>query len=691
MRKASPLMLSLVFACAGPGSLPAHHDLVIYGGTSAAVIAAVQAKEMGRSVVIVCPEAHLGGLTASGLGWTDSGNKAVIGGRSRAFYARLKEHYDQPGAWREQEPTECAHYRPEADAIWVFEPHVAEALFEELVAEAGIEVLRGRWLDRDGGVSKVKERITSIRTLSGEVFEGSIFIDATYEGDLMAAAGVDYHVGREANSVHGETLNGVQTRNAKSHQFRARVDPYVTPGDPQSGLLPRIHAGGPGEEGSGDDKLQAYNYRLCMTDAPSNRVPFAKPDGYDAREYEVLLRYLLSGARHVFGKFDPMPNRKTDTNNHGPFSTDNIGENHDYPEASYERRREILAEHETYQRGYLWFLANDPRVPGDVRERMGRWGLAADEFTDNENWPHQIYVREARRMVSDFVMTERHLRAQSPTPSPIGMGSYNMDSHNVQRYVAFDADGAAYVRNEGDIQIHPGGPYPISFEAIVPKRAQCSNLLVPVCLSSSHIAYGSIRMEPVFMILGQSAATAAALALEAGVGVQDIDRDRLRARLLADGQVLELERPTREAPVERAIAIEEIAGLVCDDIDAVFTGAWLPSVSTPFFVGQGYRHDAYSSGDKSARFEVELPAPGRYEVQVGYSAHPNRATNVPVRVEHAGGTSALTLDQRRPPPIDRVFHSLGVFEFTDRVRVTLTNDGADGYVVADVVRCLSRP
>ena len=515
------------------------YDIVIYGGTSSALAAAVEGKRMGKSVVVVCPERHLGGLTAGGLGWTDSGNKAVVGGVSREFYQRVKKHYDRPEAWKWQKPEEYSRYRSEDDAIWVFEPHVAEKTFEDWISEAKVPVYRDRWLVRSGdGVNKDGARIVSITMRGGETYRGRIFIDATYEGDLMAAAGVAYHIGRESNAKYGETLNGVQKARARSHQFTAKIDPYVKPGEPSSGLLPRVHSGDPGKDGEGDHRVQAYTYRVCLTRVPENRVAFPKPQGYDPFQYELLLRDLQAGSRHVFGKFDPAPNAKTDTNNHGSFSTDNIGMNYDYPEASYERRREILAEHELYEKGYFYFLSTDPRVPDDVRQRMSQWGLARDEFLDNGYWPHQIYVREARRMVSDFVMTELHLRGIEPTPKPVGMGSYNMDSHNTQRYVARDADGRAYVRNEGDIQIDPGGPYPISYEAIVPRKDQCTNLLVPVCLSSSHIAYGSIRMEPVFMALGQAAATAAAMAIDAKLPVQDVDYDGLRGRLLADKAVL---------------------------------------------------------------------------------------------------------------------------------------------------------
>jgi len=512
------------------------YDIVIYGGTSSAVAAAVQAKRKGKTVVIVCPEKHLGGLTAGGLTWTDSGRKEAVGGISREFYQRMKKHYDKSDTWVYQKPGEYSRYRPDDDAMWVFEPHVAEQGFEELVAEHKIPVYRNEWLNRKGGVKKDGRRIISITMLSGKTYHGKMFIDATYEGDLMAAAGVSYHVGREGNDVYGETLNGVQTHNATKHQFEKPVDPYVKPGDPDSGLLPLIHSGNPGIEGTGDNRIQAYNFRMCLTKVTENRVPFPKPDNYDPMQYELLARYLDKGWRAIFAKFDPAPNSKTDTNNHGAFSTDNIGMNYDYPEATYKRRREIIKEHEDYQKGLMWFLAYDPRVPTDVREKTSQWGLAKDEFKDNGHWPHQIYVRESRRMIGDFVTTELHLRRIKPTPKPIGMGSYNMDSHNVQRYV--DENGNA--RNEGDIQINPGGPYPISYDAIVPKASECTNLLVPVCVSSSHIAYGSIRMEPVFMILGQSAATAAVLAIDDSIDVQDVDYSKLRSRLLADGQVLNL-------------------------------------------------------------------------------------------------------------------------------------------------------
>ena len=683
-RLATAIALTLAASATATADDPTY-DIVIYGGTSAGVIAAVQATRMGKSAVVVAPEKHLGGLTAGGLGWTDSGRKEVIGGLSREFYQRLKVHYDQPSAWRQQKPEDYRLYRPGDDAMWVFEPHVAEATFERLVEEHNIPVHRNAYLNRRSGVAKTGPRITAITTLDGKTFRGRMFIDATYEGDLMAAADVSYTVGRESNAQYGESLNGIQTARATKHQFESPVDPYVVPGDPSSGLLPKIHPDKPGVDGEADHRVQAYCFRMCLTDDPGNRLPFPKPDGYDPLHYELLARYLATGWRAAFKKFDPAPNRKTDTNNHGAFSTDNIGMNYDYPEASYERRREIIAEHEQYQKGLMYFLQNDSRVPGDVQEMMQRWGLAKDEFTDNGNWPHQIYVREARRMVSDYVHTEHDCRRQRPCPDPVGMGSYNMDSHNVQRYV----DENGHVRNEGDIQVSPGGPYLIAYRAIVPKHDECSNLLVPVCLSSSHIAYGSIRMEPVFMILGHSAAAAAALSIDNDVAVQHLDYAKLRKHLDTDGQVLEIPPGSVRAP---GLDPAKLPGLVIDDEQAIKTGNWGTSASVGGFVGIGYLHDGdEAKGRKSVRFEFDLPESGRYEVRVAYTANPNRATNVPVSIRHAGGETAKRVNQQQQPQIGKAFTSLGVYEFAAGTEssVTISNTDTDGYVVVDAVQLIA--
>jgi len=510
-------------------------DVIVYGGTSAGVIAAVQAAQMKRSVILVCPEKHLGGLSANGLGWTDTGDKSVIGGLARDFYHRVWLQYQKDEAWRWQKQSEYGNKgqgTPAMDqgerTMWIFEPHVAERIFEDYIREYRIPTDRSELLNRSSGVRKDGNRIVSITTLSGKTYAGKVFIDATYEGDLMAAARVSYTVGREANTAYGETWNGIQTGVFHhGHYFQKPIDPYVVAGNPSSGLLPRISSAPPGNKGDGDKRIQAYCFRMCLSEHPDNRVPFHKPEGYDAKQYELLLRVFATGWRETFDKFDPIPNRKTDTNNHGPFSTDNIGMNYDYPDTSYERRQEIHKEHELYQKGLMYFLANDPRVPEDVRAKMARYGLASDEFTDNGNWPYQMYIREARRMTGEYVLTEHEVLGRREAPKPIAMGSYTMDSHNVQRYVTPEG----FVQNEGDIGVHPPKPYRIPYGSIVPKKGECANLLVPVCLSCSHIAYGSVRMEPVFMCLGQSAALAAVLSIEGKQAVQEVDYARLSKEL----------------------------------------------------------------------------------------------------------------------------------------------------------------
>ena len=535
------LLLFLCISAIGQKSFRA--DIIIYGGNSSAIIAAVQAKKMGKSVIVVSPDKHLGGLSSGGLGFTDTGNKEVIGGLSREFYERIYTHYSKEENWKWQKRSEYGNKGQGTVAMdgtmrtmWIFEPHVAEQVFEDFAKEYELTIHRNEWLDRTkNGIRKKNESIHSIRTMSGKSYEGKMFIDATYEGDLMALAGVNYHVGREANAVYGEQYNGVQVGVFHHrHHFKDKISAYRIPGDSTSGLLPEISMDRPGPNGSGDTRIQAYCFRMCMSDHPDNRIPFEQPAGYDANRYELMARIYAGGWRESFEKVDLIPNRKSDTNNHGPFSTDFIGKNYDYPEASYQRRAEIIREHTTYQKGLMYYLQNDPHVPADVQEEMKKWGLAKDEFIDNGGWPHQLYIREARRMIGVFVMKEPDALGKTMVPKPIGMGSYALDSHNTQRFVTSEG----YVQNEGDIGVKPKKPYSISYDAITPKESECKNLLVPVCISSSHIAYGSIRMEPVFMILGQSAATAAVMAIDEKVSVQQLSYEKLKSTLLKDKQRL---------------------------------------------------------------------------------------------------------------------------------------------------------
>jgi hypothetical protein len=538
------------------------YDIVIYGGTSAGIAAAIQSSRMGMSVLVIEPSSRIGGLTTGGLGQTDIGNKQAIGGISREFYQNIKKYYAIPSNWKWQKSSEYmdggqTRTSEGEDAMWTFEPSAALKVYEEMMAPEKIDVVYKQQINRENGVKKQGQKIVEIEMESGQKYRGKMFIDATYEGDLMTTAGVTYTYGRESNKEYGETLNGVQANdigitlkrtvslNSIHHNFIDGVDPYVVKGNPSSGLLPFIVEGGPGIDGHGDKGIQAYCFRMTLTDHPENRIPFKKPDGYNELEYELLFRNYEAAEgpiEEMYPYGDPlvpwinssMPNRKTDTNNQKGFSTDFIGQNWDYPEASYEEREKIIEQHRDYQQGLMWTLAYHPRIPEKVRNVVSKWGTCKDEYEREDGWQQQLYIREARRMISDYVMTQRNCEGLEVAEDPISLAAYGMDSHQVQRYV--DANG--YVQNEGNVEAHGFSPYPISYRSIIPKKGECNNLLVPVCVSSTHIAFGSIRMEPVFMILGQSAATAAALAIENGTDVNSLDYNILKTRLLKDKQIL---------------------------------------------------------------------------------------------------------------------------------------------------------
>ncbi len=491
-------------------------DLCVYGGNSGGIIAAIAAKRKGLSVVLLEPGIHLGGLTTGGLGLTDIGNKFAIGGLSREFYRRVGHLYGQEENWR-------------------FEPGVAARAFREWMQELDITCHTRSFLD---SVEMADGCIQKITTENGISVAARQFIDASYEGDLMARAGVSTTVGREDNSRYGEIYNGSQSLD--KHQFDLPVDPYVVEGDPASGLLPGIDPE-PHVPGQGDKRVQAYNFRLCLTDNPDNRVRLTEPEGYDRTDYELLIRYNKAGYRQHFGKFDRLTNGKIDLNNCGAVSTDFIGMNHAFPEASYAERERIFQAHVKWSKGYLWFLATDPSVSPEFQKKFQDWGWTKDEFTATGGFSPALYVREARRLVGDVVMTEHHCTGRDKIDDPVSLAAYTMDSHNCRRIVV---DGK--VRNEGDVQIHSGPPYPVSYKSIIPKRGECRNLFVPFCLSASHIAFGSIRMEPVFMILAESSVEAAALAMEKGIAVQDVPYPELRERLLAAGQVIDPVPPAKD-------------------------------------------------------------------------------------------------------------------------------------------------
>ncbi len=548
------ITLSILVLLSGCGQVDLQenqYDLVVYGGTSAGLAAAIQSSRMGKTVVVLVPGNRVGGLTTGGLGQTDIGNKQAIGGISREFYQQIKKYYDEPAHWKWQEWKE---YRDggqtrtgeQEDAMWTFEPSAALEVYDGMLQQEKIEVRYQLRLDRKLGVRKDGGSIVSISMESGEVFHGKMFIDATYEGDLMATAGISYTIGREGNEQYGENLNGVQANdtsmtllgtvsaNGRNHNYVEGIDPYIIKGDKNSGALPYIDENGPGEAGAGDHRVQAYCFRMCLTDHPENRIPFARPGDYNELNYELLIRNYEAGFNYIPWINSKMPNRKTDSNNRTGFSTDFIGQNYRYPEASYEEREEITNRHRSYQQGLWWTLANHQRIPEEIRTEVSRWGTCKDEFEREDGWQQQLYVREARRMVSDHVMTQKHCEGIEVVEDAVGMAAYGMDSHHVQRYISKEG----YARNEGNVEAHVKGPYPVSYRSIIPKAAECDNLLVPVCLSATHIAFGSIRMEPVFMVMGQSAATAACLAIDDGIPVHKINYDKLRMKLIEDKQVL---------------------------------------------------------------------------------------------------------------------------------------------------------
>lgn len=518
MRTVVVLMLTAATAAAQQS-----YDLVVYGGTAAGVATAVSGARQGLKTALLEPRNQIGGMVSGGLSGTDVGRREVIGGFALEFYYRAGREYNLN--------------RHLQEIAWMPEPKVAEKIFRDMVREAGVTLLERHRLHEKNGVVKDGALIREIVMENGQRFIGKVFADCSYEGDLMAQAKVSYTFGREGTSQYGESLAGVRAQ-TPSHQFPIDIPAR----DEQGRLLPEVSAEPRGEPGSADKRIQAYNFRVIATNGADNRVPWPKPERYDPERYELLLRY-LNGMADYLGRpitFTDInlpriiPNGKADFNNRGGFSTDYIGKNYAYPDGDYATRERIWRDHEDYQKGYYYFLANDPRVPATVRDEINQWGLAKDEFAGNGHWPDQLYVREGRRMVSDFVASQKDLQAELMKPDVIGMGSYNSDSHNVQRFV--NAQG--FVENEGDVQV-PVKPYQIAYRVLTPKRSEVGNLLVPVCFSASHVAYSSMRMEPQYMILGHAAGIAAALSVAGGRSVQEIDVAELQRRLKNEGSVFE--------------------------------------------------------------------------------------------------------------------------------------------------------
>lgn len=619
-------------------------DVCIYGGTCAGVVAAIQADRMGKSVVLLEFGKHLGGLSSGGLSHTDGGDPDVCGGIAREFYQLIGQRS--------------------------FRPSEAEAAFEKLLEPTNVAVHKLAHLDK---VTKDGSRIVSVTMEDGLTVRAKQFIDTTYEGDLLARAEVSWHAGRETNSVYGETYNGIRMPGQGGHNWPESVDPYRVAGDPSSGLLPRVN-NDPGTPGNGDERIQAFCFRMWLT--PNNPLPFPKPNVYDDEQYELLARLFESGA-------DPKIQWSLDTNNHhlfsGAYFIDFVGGNYDWPNASWSERERIFQAHANYQIGVMWFLANSDRIPEPHRSQIRKWGLPSDEYVDTSGWTHQLYIREGRRMISDYVMTQSNCQGREVPQDSVGLASYNMDSHHCQMTVV---DGA--VRNEGNVEI-PVDPYPIAYRALTPRRDECTNLLVPVALSSSHIAFGSIRMEPVFMLLGQSAATAATHAIESDAAVQDVDYTKLRDRLLQDGQVLQYSGNVRHRSDGTGVDPKTLPGIVIDNEDAELIGPWQVNNVTHPRVGPTYVHDGnVAKGKCIAKYKVMLPNPGRYEVRARWPPNPNRATNVPITIRYGDELKTRIVNQKRIG--SKGFHSLGEYLLGESAIVEVSNQDADGYVIADAVQ-----
>lgn len=667
------LLALILFACSNNPEKAATYDICVYGDASAAVIAAYAAKMRGKSVLLISPDRHLGGLSASGLGATDIGNKYAVTGLGRDFYRRLGKIYDRFESW-------------------TFEPHRAEQVFQDYIREAGVEV----WYEyRLAGLEKEGTEIRSITVENAadpsapkRSVAARQFIDASYVGDLLARAGVSYTVGREANDAYGETLNGVQHQD--KHQFPPNdkepyyIDPYRIEGDPASGLCWGISPEPLSPNGTGDNKVQTYNYRLCITQNVDNQVPFSRPATYDSTRYELLRRLIQkrheAGMEHPLDRFYlsiiGMPNGKTDVNNNGPLSTDFIGMNYRYPEAGYDRRRQIEQEHEEYIRGLLYFLSHDSRLPEGIRKEMSSWGWAKDEFVDNDYFPYKMYIREARRMVGEYVMTEHNCVGKTVAEDPIGLAAYTMDSHNCQRVVVF-RDGKAMVQNEGDVQVGGFPPYPISYRSLTPKREECTNLLAPVCLSATHIAYGSIRMEPVFMVLGEVAALAASLAIDQGASVQEIDVAKLQT-ILADDPLLD--GPPADVLIDNA-----------DSARVKPAGAW---TLNRVWMGQ-YKTDCLfadnTAANTSIAFRLPVARAGRYRLYYYVPAPPyvEDATTewvetLPLTLRQGKAITSLTADIRANK---HDWAYLGALDLPagQELSLEIKTTGSAGYVPADAV------
>ncbi len=676
MKRLMPFFLALGLTSAVADTA----DVVIFGGTPAGLSAGIVAAREGASVVVIEPTRWIGGVVTGGLCKTDVGKQETIGGFPREYFAR------------------AAAIKPGAE-MWYADPSANLAAFEAMLKEAGVKVVKGQKLR---SATKEDGRLRSLTTEDGTTYEGKMFIDASYEGDLMAAAKVSYIVGRESREQYNEPLAGyhpmpIRPRTQEImesdcpsiggkgpsyiHGTPVSISALDEKGEPIFGVY-RSKA----EPGSADKRTQAYNFRICVTQREDIRVPFPKPAEYDAKKYELLLRLIKAYPGVRFGRLfhlGDVANGKYDLNAQGLFSTDYPGANTEYPDGDAKTRERIWRDHVQYTQGLLWFLCHDERVPASLREQANSWGLCKDEFADNGHWPYALYVREGRRMIGEYVLVQNDLQREIFKDDSVGMGSFVIDCHIVQRIVAEDGT----VRDEGSFQDAPALPYQIPYRSLTPKRSECANLLVPVCLSASHIAYCSLRMEPVYMAMGQAAGLAAVMANKAGVSVQELPVAALRTKLLEQKAVLEL------AALANMPRSAKLPGLVMDEQEAERAGHWIGSTFGMPVDGSS-RHDENSEkGKKSITYTLKVPNQGDYEVRVSYVTAGNRASNVPVTIRYADGEKTVRVNQKQAPSIDGLFTSLGRYSFTtDKPAVIIiSNEGTDGIVGADCVQLLKVP
>lgn len=643
-------------------------DVCVYGATAGGVSAACSAARLGKKVVLVDEGRHVGGMTSSGIGITDFGSREAVGGFALEFYQRMGKHYRRPESWG-------------------FEPRLAEQELQGMLKSSGVSLYPER------RVAQVKKQLATIGEFvaeNGDVFRARVFIDASYEGDLMAKAGVKYTAGREGNALYGETHNGVQFSSG-ADRFQVLMDPYVNPGDPASGLLALVDSAPMGKAGEADAGLQAYAFQLCMTREPENQIPLEPPPGYNPARYELLGRYIqaVQASGKNFGvdsffNFQKVAPSKYVVSSHGPVSVDHVGRSASYPEATAEARAVIRKDHEDYLRGLFAFLRTDRRVPVSVRKELEHWGLCRDEFTATAGWPPMLHIRQARRMVSSVVMTEKHCRGEVQVEDSIGVASNTAELAVCRRGV-----NKGKVQNEGAFRLGVL-PYGISYRSITPKVEECANLLVPVCMSSSHVAHASLRAEPTLMILGQAAGTAASIAVDQYVLVQQVKYEDLRNALLAGGAVLEFVDHELESKRRAAEVGKPGVGLMLDDLQGQVSGPWQDGKNAAMArAGTGYLHDGNTrKGALSIAWEPEIAESGRYEILVLFPAGVGRASNVPVTVEVAGKGTKKEVNENDPSGAV----SLGVFELPKgrQTKITLSNAGTTGHVVADAVQILPR-